>query len=66
MYFHCHKETGSIRAYEKERKSTSNEIPVKTLDLQGGSGGGLLWVFFCLFVLIQGPNSKFCIKHKAL
>lgn len=54
---------GSMRPYEKERNYTSNKIPVKTLDLQGGSGGGFVVL---LFVLIQGPNSKFFIKHKAL
>lgn len=49
MCFHCHKETGSMRPYEKERNYTSNKIPVKTLDLQGGSGGGFVVLLFVCF-----------------
>lgn len=38
-----------MRPYEKERNYTSNKIPVKTLDLQGGSGGGFVVLLFVCF-----------------
>lgn len=48
-----------MRAYERERNYASNKIPVKTLDLQGGSGGVffvvVVWLFF--WFKDQIPNS---------